>query len=123
MHSQLNARAKNLPEMGDILKSFERFRNLIPHNDGKRSYKQIIKSSYPTSFNGDSDAKLDITDREFDIIAINDSTIQVEGVAQYKMDTSYPINTVLGTDLIHEATNFVFVGFKSSAQVLRQIQF
>jgi len=122
MHSQLNARAKNLPEMGDILQSFERFRKLIPHNDGKRSYKQIIKSSYPTSFNGDSDAKLAITDNEFDITALNDSTIQVEGVAQYKMDTSNPINTVLGTDLIHESTNFVFVGFKSSAQVLRQIQ-
>jgi len=122
MHSQLNARAKNLPEMGDILQSFERFRNLIPHNDGKRNYKQIIKSSYPTSFNGDSDAKLAITDNEFDITALNDSTIQVEGVAQYRMDTSNPFNTTLGTDLIHEETNYVFVGFKSSSQVLRQIQ-
>jgi len=71
MHSFQNARAKNIPTMGNVLEAFQNFRNMIPKNDGIRKYKQLIKNSYTTSFNGDSEAKISITDREFDITKIN----------------------------------------------------
>ena len=120
MHSFQNARAKNIPSMGNVLEAFQRFRNMIPQNDGVRKYKQLIKNSYPTMFHGDSEAKISITDREFDITNINDSNITVEGIAHYRMDcdTAY---TPLGPGP-DEEFNYVFVGFKSSAQCLRQIQ-
>ena len=106
--------------MGNVLEAFQRFRNMIPKNDGVRKYKQLIKNSYPTSFNGDSEAKISITDREFDITNINDSNITVEGIARYRMDCNGAYdNEPAATS---EMCNYVFVGFKSSAQCLRQIQ-
>ena len=94
---------------------------MIPKNDGIRKYKQLIKNSYPTSFNGDSEAKISITDREFDITNINDSNITVEGIAQFRMDSGASFVTTFAEEP-NEAYNYIFVGFKSSAQCLRQIQ-
>ena len=94
---------------------------MIPKNDGIRKYKQLIKNSYPTSFNGDSEAKISITDREFDITNINDSNITVEGIAQFRMDCNSGFVTTFAEEP-NEAYNYIFVGFKSSAQCLRQIQ-
>jgi len=108
--------------MGNVLEAFQRFRNMIPKNDGVLKYKQLIKNSYSTSFNGDSEAKISITDREFDITNINDSNITVEGIAQYRMDCSIAFTNPADAADPAEAFNHVFVGFKSSAQCLRQIQ-
>ena len=52
MHSFQNARAKNIPTIGNVVEAFQSFRNMIPPNDGVRKYKQLIKNSYPTMFNG-----------------------------------------------------------------------
>ena len=121
MHSFQNARAKNIPTIGNVVEAFQSFRNMIPPNDGVRKYKQLIKNSYPTMFNGDAHGDLQITDREFDITALNDSFIQVEGVAQYRMDCESAYHTTAAVQE-KEQPHYVFVGFKSSAQFIRQLQ-
>jgi len=125
MQKQLNAREKNLPNMGNVFQSFQNMYNMIPINDGIRKSKGAIKSSYPTSFNGDSEATLEITDREFDITMLNDCFIQVEGTAQYRVELGTGMgafDTALESGLGgFEEYNFIFIGFKSAAQVIRQL--
>jgi len=125
MQKQLNAREKNLPNMGNVFQSFQNMYNMIPINDGTRKSKGVIKSSYPTSFNGDSEATLEITDREFDITMLNDCFIQVEGTAQYRVELGTGMGT-FGTTIVadvdsFESCNYIFIGFKSAAQVIRQL--
>jgi len=125
MQKQLNAREKNLPNMGNIFQSFQNMYNMIPVNDGTRKSKGVIKSSYPTSFNGDSEATLEITDREFDITTLNDCFIQVEGTAQYRVELGTGMGvfdaTIVADNTSGENYNYIFIGFKSAAQVIRQL--
>ena len=126
MQKQLNAREKNLPELGNVFQGFQNMYNKIPINDGIRKSKGLIKTSYPTSFNGESPADLQITDREFDITMLNDSFIQVEGTANYKIDLGVG-QTAFDPSLVAtlpsgEHCNFIFIGFKSAANFIRQLQ-
>jgi len=126
MQKKLNAREKNLPNMGNVFQSFQNMYNMIPVNDGTRKSKGVIKSSYPTSFNGDSEATLEITDREFDITSLNDCFIQIEGTAQYRVDLGTGMGTFSPTlaaaNDSGEHCNFIFIGFKSAAQIIRQLR-
>jgi len=124
MQKQLNAREKNLPEMGNVLQSFQRMYNLIPVNDGIRKSKALVKSSYPTMFLDGASADLQITDREFDITLINDSFIQVEGTATYRVELGSGMGSFSSsteeTEASGEYCSYIFIGFKSASQVIRE---
>jgi len=80
MNRSNNAQTKNLPKSGNILDGFKALNDIIPNNDGTRSFIQLASDAYDISLplSGEtSETTIKLTHKDHMISQINDSFLQV----------------------------------------------
>ena len=119
MHSHLNVRLANKEQnQGNVANYFERLQNLVQVNDGTRSFvlRTVDCHDQAAPFNSSQETRIAITHSDHQISQITDGflTFQVKLMLQLTgVDPSF-------TDKDHLCK--IFVGFKSSNQILDQLQ-
>jgi len=122
MHRVNNSIAKNLTQNGNVLEGFIGLNNLIPINDGTRSFIQLSQDAYDVSLpisGENTETTIKITHPSHMISQINDSFLLVTEqvtiqIPQIK-DQAYVIGDVTDTPVY-------FFGYKSSNQMFRQMK-
>ena len=120
MNSRFNARLVNRgPEQGNVSAYYDRFKDLINVNDGTRSFvlKTVDCHDQAAPFSDAQETRIAITHSDHDISQISDGfltfnitlNLQLVGIDKNNFE-----------DLDHLCK--IFVGFKSSNQILDQLQ-
>lgn len=122
MHRTNNVQAKNLPTYGNILDSFKALNDIIPVNDGTRSFIQLSQDAYDVALpiTGDNtETTIKITHPSHQISQINDSFLLVTENVTIQIPqldaTNYVTTDVTGVPVY-------FFGYKSSNQMFRQMK-
>jgi len=107
MNRNNNANTKNLPTSGNLLDAFQGLNDIIPTNDGTRSFIQLSSEAYDISLpiSGEtSETTIRLTHKDHMVSQINDSFLQVT-----QNVTAYAI-------VCPDATNtpYLFFGYKGS---------
>ena len=119
MHSHLNVRLTNKDQkQGNVANYFERLADLVQVNDGTRSFqlRTVDCHDQAAPFNSSQETRIAITHSDHQISQITDGflTFQVRLMLQLTgIDPSF-------ADKDHLCK--IFVGFKSSNQILDQLQ-
>ena len=120
MHSRFNTRLANKDEkQGNIASYFQNLQNLVQVNDGTRSFvlKTVDCHDQAAPFNDSQETRIAITHADHHISQITD------GFLTFKVQLSLQltgIDSARFTDSEHLAK--IFVGWKSSNQILDQLQ-
>ena len=118
MNRNNNANSKNLPVYGNVLESFKGLADLIPQNDGTRSFIILSSEAHHLSLpisGPNQETIIDLTDQNHDVSQINDSILIVETSSQIR------IAELSGTAYGGEDP-LIFIGFKASNQCIRQMR-
>ena len=119
MNRNNNVNSKNLPIYGNVLESFQQLQNLIPVNDGTRSFMILSSEAYdkPLPITGENtETTISVTTPDHDISQISESFLIVD------TSSSIRIGEISANALTAGAIPQIFVGFKSSNQVFRQMR-
>jgi hypothetical protein len=119
MNRNYNANSKNLPKYGNVLDSFRQLENLIPSNDGTRSFIILSSEAYdkPLPITGENtETTISVTTPDHDISQIQDSFLIVD------TSSTIRIGELSANAFPGGAEPVIFVGFKSSNQVFRQMR-
>jgi len=122
MHRTNNVQAKNLPTYGNILDSFKALNDIIPPNDGTRSFIQLSTDAYdqPMPISGENtETTIKITHPTHQVSQINDSFLLITEQVTIQIPqldaTNYVTTDVTGVPVY-------FFGYKSSNQMFRQMK-
>lgn len=118
MNRNKNAQSKNLPVYGNILDSFMKLSELIPANDGTRSFTISSSEAYdkPLPITGENtETTINVTHQQHFISQIQDSFIIVDSAVQIAIPE-------LTANAFGGASPVIFIGFKSANQVFRQMK-
>jgi hypothetical protein len=119
MHSYRNAHAQNNFGEGNVLKAFQRMKNLISVNDGNRRFspKTTTCHDQQAPFGENEQTYLSITHTEHHISHISDGFIHM--IIEVTLSMPLLATSDLFTDTEHICK--LFVGFKDSNQIFRQL--
>ena len=118
MYTLHNSGQKYYRDAGNVADYFERLHSLIETNDGTRSFilRTVDSHDRPPPFDDSQETQLTITHSDHDISQISEGFITFDVELQLQLIGLDPDFTDL-QDLLQ-----VFVGFKSSNQILDQLQ-
>ena len=120
MHSRFNTRLTNREDkQGNVASYFHNLQNLVQVNDGTRSFvlKTVDCHDQAAPFNDSQETRIAITHADHHISQITDGflTFKVKLMLQLA-----GVNSASFTDIDHLSK--LFVGWKSSNQILDQLQ-
>ncbi len=119
MNRNNNARSKGLSTYGNVLESFKELQNLIPANDGTRSFIVLSSEAYdkPLPITGENtETTISITTPDHDISQVDESFLIVDTSSTIRIAELSANAYTVG------AEPMIFIGFKSSNQVFRQMR-
>ena len=122
MNRTNNANSKNLPKSGNILDGFKALNDIIPHNDGTRSFIQLASDAYDISLplSGEtSETTIKLTHKDHMISQINDSFLQVTQNITIQIPQ---LTTYLPVTQDDTTIPYFFFGYKGSNQIFRQLK-
>ena len=117
MNRENNARSKGLSTYGNVTEAFQGLKNLIPVNDGNRSFIQLSSEAYGQDlpiYSENTETTINLTTADHNISQINDSFLIVNGTMNVR------IPEITATALTDET--YLFFGHKSSNQIFRQMR-
>jgi len=122
MNRNNNANTKNLPTSGKVLDAFKGLNDIIPPNDGTRSFIQLSSEAYDISLpiSGEtSETTIRLTHKDHMVSQINDSFLQVT----QNVTIQIPQLTVELPVTQNDTTiPYFFFGYKGSNQMFRQMK-
>ena len=122
MNRNNNANTKNLPITGNVLDAFKALLDLVPKNDGTRSFIQLASDAYDVALpltTNTQETTIKLTHNDHMISQINDSFMQITQTVTIQIPslTAYH-NTA--DDVTN--TPYLFIGYKGSNQIFRQMK-
>ena len=117
MNCANNAQSKGLPTYGNVFEAFQGMKNLIPINDGSRSFIQLSSEAYAQDlpiYSENIETTINLTTTDHNISQINDSFL----IVNVTMNVRIP--DITATVLTDEV--YLFFGHKSSNQIFRQMR-
>ena len=118
MNRETNARSKGLPTYGNVFDSFQGMKNLIPINDGSRSFIQLSSEAYAQDlpiYSENTETTINLTTTDHIISQINDSFLIVNGTMNVRIPE-------LSAGADPDGQLVLFFGHKSSNQIFRQMR-
>ena len=118
MNRNFNAQSKNLSIYGNILESFKELVNLIPPNDGTRSFKITSSEAYdkPLPISGENtETTIQVTDPNHDISQLQDSFLIIDTTATIRIPE-------LDATAFGGESPILCFALKSSNQCFRQLR-
>ena len=120
MHSRSNTRFinKDTPKQGNVASYFENLKNLVSVNDGTRSFvlKTVDCHDQSAPFNDSQETRIAITHGDHHISQITD------GFLTFKLKLMLQLTGISSSFSDPKHLIKMFVGFKSSNQILDQLQ-
>jgi len=122
MNRNNNANTKNLPTSGNVLDAFKGLNDIIPPNDGTRSFIQLSSEAYDISLpiSGEtSETTIRLTHKDHMVSQINDSFLQVTQNVTIQIPQLTAELPVTQNDT---TIPYFFFGYKGSNQMFRQMK-
>ena len=119
--SQRIQNAQKTIETGDVIKHFDSLQSIIQKNDGNHDFKTLASDCYgpnaPISLN--TFTKFKITDQALDVINLDKGYLNLKVQYTFSLDSMLdPAVDLPNADVVNNY--YVFVGFKSSSQIIDQ---